>query len=43
MESQELHLIKSTNMEVNQNQLIIAKADKGNTLITLHKDDYNKK
>jgi hypothetical protein len=30
-------------MKINPNQLIVTKADKANTLIILHKNDYNNK
>jgi hypothetical protein len=30
-------------MKINQNQLIVTKADKDSTLVILHKDDYNNK
>jgi hypothetical protein len=39
----EWNLIKSLNHKINQNQLIITKADKGNTLVILREDDYNNK
>jgi hypothetical protein len=39
----EWNTIKSLKHKTNQNQLIITKTDKGNTLIILHKDDYNNK
>jgi hypothetical protein len=35
--------LKTLRHKINQNQLIITKADKGNTLVILYKDDYNKK
>jgi hypothetical protein len=41
METQGRHLIKR--MKINQNHLIKTKADEGNTLIILHKDEYNNK
>jgi hypothetical protein len=37
----EWNTIKSLKHKINQNQLITTKADEGNTLVTLHKDDYN--
>jgi hypothetical protein len=42
-ESQERHLINNIKKKINQNQLIATKADKGNTLVILHKDDYKNK
>jgi hypothetical protein len=39
----EWNTIKSIRHKINQNQLIITKADKRNTLIILYKNDYNNK
>jgi hypothetical protein len=33
LESQERHLINNIKKKINQNQLIVTKADKGNTLV----------
>jgi hypothetical protein len=41
--SQERHLVDSIKQKINQNQLVVTKADKGKTLVMLHKDDYNNK
>jgi hypothetical protein len=37
----ELNTIKSLKHKINQNQQIITKADKGKTLVMLHKEEYN--
>jgi hypothetical protein len=39
----EWNTIKSLRHKINQNQLIITKADKGNMLVILHKNDNNNK
>jgi hypothetical protein len=39
----ECNAIKTLKHKINQNQLIITKADKGNKLVILYKDDYNRK
>jgi hypothetical protein len=39
----EWNTIKNLKQKINQNQLIVTKADKGNTLVILHRDDYNNK
>jgi hypothetical protein len=43
IEAQEYHLMKNIEKKIEQNQLIITKPDKGNTLVILHKEDYNSK
>jgi hypothetical protein len=35
--------VKSLRHKINQNQLIITKAENGNTLVILHKNDFNKR
>jgi hypothetical protein len=37
------HVIKSIQQKAENNQLIITKADKGNSLIIMYKDVYNRK
>jgi hypothetical protein len=43
LELQEQHLINIIKRKINQNQLNVTKADKGNTLVTLQKEDYYNK
>jgi hypothetical protein len=43
MEIRERKLIHHIKKKITDNQLIITKADKGNTLVILHKDTYNEK
>jgi hypothetical protein len=40
---QEWNTLKNIKQKLNDNQLVVTKADKGNTLVILHKDDYYKK
>jgi hypothetical protein len=41
--SEEQHFINNIRKKINQNKLIATKADKGNTLVILHKEDYKNK
>jgi hypothetical protein len=43
IEAREHRLIKDIKKKIEQNQLIVTKADKGNSLVILHKEDYNNK
>jgi hypothetical protein len=43
LESQERNLINNMKKKIKQNKLIVAKADIGNTLVILNKEDYNNK
>lgn len=43
LEYQERNLINKIKKKINQNKVIAAKADIGNTLVVLNKEDYNNK
>jgi uncharacterized protein (AIM24 family) len=43
IEAQEHHLMKNIKKKIEQNQSIITKADKDNTIVILYKEDYNSK
>jgi hypothetical protein len=40
---QEWNILKNIKHKIEQNQLVITKADKGNTLVIIHKDEYHNK
>jgi hypothetical protein len=42
-EHPEWNKIKNLKQKINQDQIIITKTDKGHTLVTLHRDEYNNK